>query len=122
MFNRESLNVSSMNYADVEDVAKAIEINGEVIYDSLNNIRSEFLKMQDAGFAGSTLTAVIEAMDKVRNVPEEVQAACRDFAQFAYQAVNEVRDAEAQNAATIDQLLGINPMEYEVPAWAMTTE
>lgn len=122
MFNRENLNISSMNYGDVEDVAKTIETNGEVIYDSLNNIRSGFLKMQDAGFAGSTLTAVVEAMDRVRNVPEDVQAACRSFAQFAYQAVNEVREAETQNTTTIEQLLSINPMEYEVPSWAMATE
>ncbi len=122
MFNRENLNISSMNYGDVENVAKAIEINGDVIYESLNNIRLEFIKMQEAGFAGSTLEATIEALDKVRNVPEKVQETCKQFSTFAYQAVSEVKEAESKNEYTLEQIVTIDPMTFEVPEWSIVGE
>lgn len=122
MFNRDSLNVSFMNYGDVAEVAKTIEVNGDLIYNSLNNIRSEFMKMQEAGFAGSTLSALIQALDRVRNIPEDVQSICQQFATFANQAVAEVREAEAANANTLDQIISMDPMSFEVPEWSVSVE
>ncbi len=46
--NSKNLNISSMNYGDVEQVAQAIEINGQIIYDSINNIVSLFHKIEGA--------------------------------------------------------------------------
>lgn len=116
--NSKSLNVSSMNYADVEGVAKTIETNGQIIYDSVNAIRALFQKVEEAGFAGSTLDAMLQAMDKLTYIPSEIQEYCQKFSSTALAAVEEVRASESQVLVKLTEIINGDPMTYELPDWA----
>ncbi len=114
----KNLNISSMNYGDVEQVAKAIEVNGQVIYDSINNIVSLFRKIEESGFAGSTLQSVVEAMDKLNYIPNEIQEYCQAFSSTAYAAVEEVKSSESEVLTKLTEIISGDPTTFEIPEWA----
>lgn len=120
--NSKNLNISSMNYGDVEQVAKAIEINGQVIYDSVNTIRNLFQQIESSGFAGSTLQAVLGAMDKLTYIPTEIQEYCQKFSATAYAAVEEVKQSESQELTKLMDIVNSDPTKFELPDWAQAQE
>ncbi len=116
--NSKNLNISSMNYGDVEQVAQTIEINGQIIYDSINNIVSLFHKIEESGFAGSTLQSVLEAMDRLTYIPNEIQEYCQKFSNTAHVAVEEVKSSESEVLVKLTEIISGDPTTFELPDWA----
>lgn len=115
--NGSQINVSSMNYGELDNLARTIEVRGERIYDSLNNIKNIFMEMRDAGFAGTTLNAVIDTLDRIGGLPEDVRRTCEDFKRMVDGAIAEVTDAESKILRTLEELINSDPIVYEFPEW-----
>ncbi len=115
--NTSKFNISAMNYAELDNLARTIEANGQTIYDSLYHIRATFEEMRDAGFAGSTLTAVLNTLSKLGNLPEDVRNTCEQFKKYADQAIDEVTGSENQVLQTLREIIDADPLKYELPEW-----
>ncbi len=115
--NSANFNVTAMNYVELRELSQAINTNGERIYQSLNHIKSTFARMQDAGFAGSTLKTVIDTLDKIGGLPEEVRDTCQSFKNHADQAIEEVEASENKVSGALTAIINSDPKTFELPDW-----
>ncbi len=115
--NSANFNVTAMNYQELRELSQSINSNGEKIYNSLNHIKSTFARMQDAGFAGSTLRAVIDTLDKIGGLPEDVRRTCQSFKNYAEQAIEEVEASENKISGTLTAIINSDPKTFELPDW-----
>lgn len=118
--NGTNFNVSSMNYIELQNLSKTIELNGETIYDSLSHIKSLFEQMREEGFAGSTLTTVLQTLDKISSLPSDVKETCEQFKQYADRAIAEVTTSETEVLQTLRLIINVDPTKYEMPEWYVT--
>lgn len=117
-----NFNVSSMNYTELQNLAKTIELKGETIYDSLNHIKSLFEQMREEGFAGTTLTTVLQTLDKISSLPSDVKQTCEQFKQYADRAIAEVTTSETEVLQTLRLIINADPTRYEMPGWYVTND
>lgn len=115
--NTANFNVTAMNYQELRELSQSINTNGESIYGSLNHIRQNLLRMQDAGFAGSTLRSVVATLDKISGLPEEVREICQSFKNYAEQAIEEVELSENKISGILTEIIDSDPKNFELPDW-----